>query len=110
MEKEDFSEHGPACDGHGCCGALLVLGRTSGMGAEGIVPAQVERVALLPIFKGVLTYNVQESLTCAVCRLVEDADSNVPDADRILTELVQKSLDRRFGYAAIHPVQGEMGP
>ncbi|MEW6667192.1 MAG: hypothetical protein AB1512_18470 [Thermodesulfobacteriota bacterium] len=66
-------------------------------------PAQVERVALLPFFKGVLTYNVQDSLTCPVCRLIEDSDSNVPDADRILTELVQKRLEKRFGYAVVHP-------
>jgi hypothetical protein len=58
-------------------------------------------VALLPFFKGVLTYNVQESLTCAVCRLVEETDPSVPDADRILTELVQKALEKKFGYAAV---------
>jgi hypothetical protein len=63
----------------------------------------VERVALLPVFKGVLTYSVQDSLTCAVCRLVEDADSNVPNADRILSEMVQKAMEKKFGYAVIHP-------
>jgi hypothetical protein len=82
-----------------CVGALWSLGSPRAWAQGG--PAQIQRVALLPFFKGVLPYNVQDSLSCPVCRLVEESDSNVPDADRILTELVQKALERRFGYAAV---------
>lgn len=84
-----------------CAGWLMGGEPPCAWAQRGPASAQSERLALLPIFKGVLTYNVPESLTCAVCRLVEETDSNVPDADRILTELVQKALERKFGYAAV---------
>jgi len=83
------------------CAVWLVFWEPLRAGAQSASsPSQVERVALMPFFRGVQTYSVQESLNCAVCTLAEE-DSNVPDADRILTDLVQKALEKKFGYAAV---------
>jgi hypothetical protein len=84
-----------------CAGWLVFWEPSRTWAQRESAPAQVERVALMPFFRGVQTYSVQESLNCAVCRLTQEEDPSVPDADRILTELVQTRLEKRFGYAAV---------
>lgn len=58
---------------------------------------RVERVGLMPFFKGSYGSDIGSSLTCPVCELSFDANNLTPDCDRVLTGFVQDSLEIRYG-------------
>ena len=58
---------------------------------------RVERIGLMPFFKGSYGSDIGSSLTCPVCELSFDASNMTPDCDRVLTGFVQDSLEIRYG-------------
>jgi hypothetical protein len=58
---------------------------------------RVEKIGVLPFFKGSYGSDITSSLTCPVCELAFDPANLSPDCDRVLTEFVQDSLEIRYG-------------
>jgi hypothetical protein len=59
--------------------------------------AALEKIGVMPFFKGSFGYSLTESLVCPVCELVYDPQSLSPDCDKILTQYVQEALVKKFG-------------
>ena len=58
---------------------------------------RVERVGVMPFFKGSYGSDIRSSLTCPVCELTFDTNNLTPDCDRVLTGFVQDFLEIRYG-------------
>ena len=71
----------------------------SSAGAADTGPASftVERIGVMPFFKGSYGSDITSSITCPVCELTFDPDSLTPDSDRVLTGVAQDLLDNRYG-------------
>lgn len=57
----------------------------------------IQRLGVMPFFKGSYGSDIGASLTCPVCELTFDPGNLTPDCDRVLTELVQDDLEIRYG-------------
>lgn len=58
--------------------------------------AAMEKLGLMPFFKGSSGYSLTESLVCPVCQLVFEPENLSPDCDRVLTQYVQEALEKKF--------------
>jgi len=58
--------------------------------------AAMEKLGLMPFFKGSSGYSLTESLVCPVCQLVVDPENLSPDCDRVLTQYVQEALEKKL--------------
>jgi hypothetical protein len=63
--------------------------------------APVEKVGLMPFIKGRYGAEINESLSCTVCLLLNDPKDLAPDSDFILTQYTQKALQERLGEKVI---------
>jgi len=63
--------------------------------------APVERIGLMPFIKGRYGAEINESLSCTVCLLLNDPRDLTPDSDFILTQYTQKALQKRLGEKVI---------
>lgn len=68
-------------------------------GAEERNPStfRVERIGVMPFFKGSFGSDITSSLTCPVCELTFDPENLTPDCDRVLTGFAQDLLASRYG-------------
>ena len=66
-----------------------------------VSPIRIEKMAVIPFFIGTHASVTQESLNCPVCQLSLGGETLEPDADQLLTDLVQKALEKRYGYRVI---------
>ena len=62
---------------------------------------RVEKIAVMPFFKGKYGGSITENLECSVCQFTYDQSALDPDADYILSLLVQEELAIRFGDRAV---------
>jgi hypothetical protein len=69
--------------------------------------APVERIGLMPFIKGRYGAEIDESLSCTVCLLLNDPKDLAPDSDFILTQYTQKALQKRLGEKVITLEQSE---
>ena len=67
----------------------------------------VNRIGLMPFIKGKYGAEMEESLSCTVCLLLNDPRDLDPDSDFILTHYTQKALEKRLGEKVI-PLQESM--
>jgi hypothetical protein len=63
--------------------------------------APVEKIGLMPFIKGRYGAEINESLSCTVCLLLNDPNDLAPDSDFILTQYTQKALQKRLGEKVI---------
>jgi hypothetical protein len=68
---------------------------------EGPIWAPVEKIGLMPFVKGRYGAEINESLSCTVCLLLNDPKDLDPDSDFILTKYTQKALQKRLGEKVI---------
>jgi hypothetical protein len=61
------------------------------------IPRPLQKIGVMPFFKGSSGYSLTESLVCPVCQLVYDPQSLSPDCDKVLTQYVQEGLEKKFG-------------
>jgi hypothetical protein len=61
----------------------------------------VESIGVMPFVKGKYGAEINESLSCTVCLLLNDAKDLVYDSDFILTLYTQKALQKRLGKKVI---------
>ena len=57
----------------------------------------LEKIGVMPFFKGSYGSSITDSLVCPVCELVYDPESLSPDCDRVLTQYVQEALEKKHG-------------
>ena len=57
----------------------------------------LEKVGVMPFFRGSSGYTLTESLVCPVCNLTYDPQSLTPDCDKALTHSVQEALEKKLG-------------
>jgi hypothetical protein len=57
----------------------------------------VERIGVMPFFKGSYGSDITSSLTCPVCELTFEPDNLTSDCDRVLTGFAQDLLEIRYG-------------
>jgi hypothetical protein len=71
----------------------------SSLGAADTGPGSftVERIGVMPFFKGSYGSDITASITCPVCELTFDPDNLTPDCDRVLTRFAQDLLELRYG-------------
>jgi len=77
--------------------ALGLASSKAGEAETGPAPFQVERIGVMPFFKGSYGSDLTSSLTCPVCDLTFDPDNLTPDCDRVLTGFAQDLLKIRYG-------------
>jgi len=84
---------------------LLVDGytpcRAAAQPQTGLSLARVERIGVMPFFKGRHGSDAGETLNCPVCQLYFRSESMSGDADRILTRYVHEALRNRYGEKVI---------
>ena len=84
-----------------CClvGLCAVFAVASDVPAADTGPAlfKVERIGVIPFFKGSYGSDITSSLICPVCDLTFDPGNLTPDCDRVLTDLVQDVLQVHYG-------------
>ncbi len=68
---------------------------------QGPIWGPVERIGLMPFIKGKYGADINESLSCTVCLLLNDPKDLAPDSDFILTQYTQKALQNRLGKKVI---------
>ena len=61
----------------------------------------VNRIGVMPFVKGKYGTEMEESLNCTVCLLLNDPKDPAPDSDYILTRYTQKALEKRLGEKVI---------
>jgi len=71
----------------------------SSAGAAEVAPSifSIQRLGVMPFFKGSYGSDIRSSLTCPVCELTFDPGNLTPDCDRVLTGFVQDFLEIRYG-------------
>jgi curli biogenesis system outer membrane secretion channel CsgG len=57
----------------------------------------LQKMGVLPFFKGSSGYSPTESLVCPVCQLIYDPETLSPDCDKVLTQYVQEALEKKLG-------------
>lgn len=72
--------------------------------ATGLSWSTVKRIGVMPFVKGKYGAQIEESLSCTVCLLLNDPKDLEPDSDFILTGYTQKALQKRLGEKVI-PLQ-----
>jgi hypothetical protein len=80
-------------------GVALLLGVCPGFAeqTDSATPSPaLQKIGVMPFFKGSSGYSLAESLVCPVCQLVYDPQSLSPDCDRVLTQYVQEALEKKF--------------
>jgi len=58
---------------------------------------RVERIAVMPFFKGKYGGAINDNLDCKVCQFFYDQDALDPHADFILSRMTQETLEKRYG-------------
>jgi hypothetical protein len=98
MKKTNSS--GPSRTLASALALALLLGVCPGF-AEQTDPAipsvTVEKIGVMPFFKGSFGSSITESLVCPVCELVYDPQTLSPDCDKVLTQYVQEALEKKHG-------------
>jgi len=64
-------------------------------------PSALEKIGLMPFFKGSFGSSITETLVCPVCDLAYDPQSLSPDCDKVLTQYVQEALEKRHGHRVV---------
>lgn len=67
----------------------------------GAIWGPVEKIGLMPFIKGKYGPEIDESLSCTVCLLLNDPKDLDPDSDFILTRYTHKALQERLGEKVI---------
>jgi hypothetical protein len=83
---------------------LLLLGFTPGIAEEGGSPRPslaLEKIGLMPFFKGSYGASISETLVCPVCQLYYDPEILSPDCDKVLTHYFQQALEQKYGSLVI---------
>ncbi|MBP1741695.1 MAG: hypothetical protein H6Q48_3988 [Deltaproteobacteria bacterium] len=57
----------------------------------------LERIGVMPFFKGSFGSSITESVVCPVCDLTYDPLSLSPDCDKVLTQFVREALEKKHG-------------
>ncbi len=57
----------------------------------------LEKIGVMPFFRGSSGYSLAESLVCPVCQLAYDPESLSPDCDKVLTQYIQEGLEKKLG-------------
>lgn len=86
--------------GMGCfIGMVTVMGvpSSSARAEDARSALRIERIGVMPFFKGSYGSDLASSLVCPVCELTFDPENLTPDCDRVLTELVNDLLEIRYG-------------
>jgi hypothetical protein len=79
---------------------VLLLGVCPGVAEQtgsATPSAALERIGVIPFFKGSFGSSITESLVCPVCELAYDSQNLSPDCEKVLTEYVQGALERKHG-------------
>jgi len=63
---------------------------------SGLITLRVERIAVVPFFKGRCGADIAEALDCPLSRLYFNPETLASDCDRILTRYVQEALKKRL--------------
>jgi hypothetical protein len=80
----------------------LGLASSKAGGAESEpVSFEVERIGVMPFFRGSYGSDITSSITCPVCDLTFDPENLTPDCDRVLTGFAQELLEIRYGDKVI---------
>jgi hypothetical protein len=81
---------------------LLGVGPGFAQSTDSTAPAvALERIGVMPFFKGSFGSSITESIVCPVCDLTYDSRSLSPDSDKILTQYVQDGLEKKHGDRVI---------
>lgn len=77
---------------------LLGVGPGFSQPIDSTAPALgLDRIGLLPFFKGSFGSSITDSLVCPVCELSYDPLNLSPDCDKVLTQYVQDALEKKHG-------------
>jgi len=79
---------------------VLILGVCSGypQPSDSTPPAvALEKIGVMPFFKGSFGSSITESVVCPVCDLTYDSRSLSPDCDKVLTQYVREALEQKHG-------------
>jgi hypothetical protein len=77
--------------------ALGLASSPAGAAETGPGSFEVQRIGVMPFFKGSYGSDITSSITCPVCDLTFDPENLTPDCDRILTGFAQDLLQIRYG-------------
>ena len=83
---------------------VLLLGVCPGFAEQTDTAASsvaMDKLGVMPFFKGSAGYSLTESLVCPVCELAYDPQSLSPDCDKVLTQDVQEALGKKLGDRVI---------
>jgi hypothetical protein len=81
---------------------LLSVGPGFAQSTDSTAPAvALERIGVMPFFKGSFGSSITESIVCPVCDLTYDRRSLSPDSDKVLTQYVRDGLERKHGDRVI---------
>jgi len=58
---------------------------------------RIEKIAVMPFFKGKYGGTITQNLDCNVCQFAYDLDALDPYADYILSRMIQETLEKRYG-------------
>ena len=64
-------------------------------------PVTLEKIGVMPFFKGSFGSSITESLVCPVCELGYDTQNLTPDCDQVLTRHVQEALEKKHGERVV---------
>ena len=77
---------------------LLAVGPGFAEPTDSTAPAvALERIGVMPFFKGSFGSSITESMVCPVCDLTYDSGALLPDCDKTLTRYVQDALEKKHG-------------
>jgi hypothetical protein len=82
---------------------LCLVDRVFAQSETGWTPARVEKIGVVPFFKGRNLANERETLRCPLFQLYFNPENLSANTDRILSEHVHEALKTRFGEKVIHP-------
>jgi len=81
---------------------LLGVGPGFAQSTDSTAPAvALERIGVMPFFKGSFGSSITESIVCPVCDLTYDPRSLSPDSDKVLTQYVRDGLEKKHGDRVI---------
>ncbi len=81
---------------------LLSVGPGFAQSTDSTAPAvALERIGVMPFFKGSFGSSITESIACPVCDLTYDPRSLSPDSDKVLTQYVRDGLEKKHGDRVI---------
>jgi hypothetical protein len=79
---------------------VLFLGVTPSVAEQADTPTPSlaqEKIGLMPFFKGSYGSSITETLVCPVCQLIYDPETLSPGSDKVLTQLFQEALEKKYG-------------